>query len=74
MHIVLAHCKLYMYNTGTDKNNVAELADLLENYPLPFEKTTLWSNSEVIWKPNGAPATLNDEDLALSMVSAGYYW
>ncbi|XP_067928510.1 protein DD3-3-like [Watersipora subatra] len=60
---------------GTDRSNVAEMADLLENFPVPYENSTLWKNSEVIWMSEALSGgnSLSAEDLAVSMSSAGYF-
>lgn len=64
-----------MVRTGTDKSNVAELADLSENFPVPYENSTLWANTEIIWSPHllNGNAKPSQEDLAVNMASAGYY-
>lgn len=63
---------MYMYFTGTDRSNVAELADLSENYPVPYSNSTLWGNVEIVSQPFSG-AKLSSEDLAVNMVSAGYF-
>ena len=62
-------------STGTDRSNVAELANRDENFPVPFDQTTLWANTEIVWSPyqlaNGQNPSA--QDLAINMASSGYY-
>lgn len=58
--------------TGTDRNNIVQTRDAIENYPLPFEEATLFTNAKIVWTPEdyeGASA----EDLAINMATSGYY-
>lgn len=57
---------------GTDRNNIVQTRDAIENYPLPFEEATLFTNAKIVWTPEdyeGASA----EDLAINMATSGYY-
>lgn len=71
--------------TGTDRNNLVEINDLNENYPIPFEMTTIWKDIDLVGYLN---TNLTDDrtnyifkinpndfskDLALYMSSSGYY-
>ncbi|XP_071960524.1 protein DD3-3-like [Antedon mediterranea] len=63
---------------GTDRNNIVQIADALDNYPLPFDMTSMWQNANVIWMhtQDSSETQLPDiaaVDLAVSMASAGYY-
>ncbi|XP_041348276.1 protein DD3-3-like [Gigantopelta aegis] len=57
---------------GTDRNNLVQILDRNENFPIPFEKTTMWTNAEVKWIYH-MEQTVSPKDLALSMASSGYY-
>ncbi|KAK3607200.1 hypothetical protein CHS0354_008884 [Potamilus streckersoni] len=57
---------------GTDRSNLVQLRKLNDNFPLPFESTTMWNNADVMWIPYYAPGITADK-LALNMASAGYY-
>lgn len=45
----------------------------MENFPMPFENSTMWKNVELIWSGVGQPAASSSEDIALTMASSGYY-
>ncbi|XP_045164197.2 protein DD3-3-like isoform X2 [Mercenaria mercenaria] len=57
---------------GSDRNNMAEIGDLNDNFPLPYEQTTMWKNADVIWMYHGK-TDISSKDLALNIASAGYY-
>lgn len=57
---------------GTDRNNMAQIADLNDNIPLPFEKTTMWTNAEIMWMHHGK-TDISAKNLALDISTAGYY-
>ena len=57
---------------GTDRSNVVEIKDLNNNYPLPYESTTMWEEAEVKWIYHGN-TNLQPKDYAIHMASAGYY-
>lgn len=45
-----------------------------ENYPYPYEQTTLWKNVYVRWTPMGkSNNNIRMDDLALYFASSGYY-
>lgn len=58
--------------SGTDRINMAQIGDLNDNLPLPFEKTTMWNNADIIWTHHGK-TNISPKDLALGLSSAGYY-
>ncbi|XP_060579853.1 protein DD3-3-like [Ruditapes philippinarum] len=37
------------YFLGSDRNNMAQIGDLNDNFPLPYEQTTMWKNADVVW-------------------------
>ena len=51
---------------------MAQIADLNDNIPLPFEQTTMWTNADVMWIHHGKTDT-SKKDLALDVSSVGYY-
>ncbi|KAH9496348.1 Protein DD3-3 [Bulinus truncatus] len=57
---------------GTDRSNFVEMSDRSQNFPTPFELSSLWPNVKVAWiyfnKINISP-----KDLAINMASSGYY-
>merc|ERR1719233_1195990 len=57
---------------GTDRSNIVQMKDRLDNYPLPFEESTMWTDAEVKWNYLDAQ-TLAPMDLAVNMASSGYY-
>ncbi|KAI0209873.1 Protein DD3-3 [Lamellibrachia satsuma] len=57
---------------GTDRNNLVQISGLNENFPMPFENTTMWSNMEVVWIYHGV-TQLKSRDTALNMASCGYF-
>lgn len=57
---------------GTDRINIAQIRDLNDNLPLPFEQTTMWENADVIWMHHGK-TDISPKDVALDLSSAGYY-
>lgn len=43
---------------------------------MPYEQTTLWKNSDVIWAPDDSKVKNQfpqGEDVAVDMASSGYY-
>lgn len=48
------------------------MADLNDNFPLPFEKSTMWNNANIRWIYHGK-TDVSPENLAVSMASGGYY-
>lgn len=43
-----------------------------ENYPVPFEQSTMWNNAEIKWIYHGKTG-VQPKDLAVDLASAGYY-
>ena len=73
----LTVCSFYLFtfhfsSLGTDRNNLVQISDLGENYPLPIESTTMWQNAEVFFIHHGN-LPVKSEDLAISMATSGYY-
>ncbi|KAK6176567.1 hypothetical protein SNE40_014828 [Patella caerulea] len=58
--------------SGSDRHNIAQMADRNENYPVPFEKSTMWDNAEVKWIYHGL-TSISKKSLAINMASSGYY-
>ncbi|XP_033116542.1 protein DD3-3-like [Anneissia japonica] len=64
---------------GTDRNNIVQIPSALDNYPLPFDRTTMWQNANIVWIHSQAdsetqpPPDFSAVDLAVSMASSGYY-
>lgn len=57
---------------GTDRSNLLQMKKLDLSYPLPFENTNIWNNSEIVWIHHGVK-TVSSADLAIDMASSGYY-
>lgn len=58
--------------SGSDRNNIVEISNSLDNYPLPFEKSKMFQGATAVW----SSLKLKDpkpEDIAVSLASAGYY-
>jgi len=59
-----------LYPTGTDRNNMVETENSLDNYPLPWEMSKLFQGATAVWTSlelkNPKP-----EDIAVSLASAG---
>jgi hypothetical protein len=59
---------------GTDRHNMVQIGHPLENYPLPFENTTMWDGATVLYCGHQTPPIKpNKKQLAVLMASAGYY-
>lgn len=56
---------------GTDRNNIVEVLDPVDNYPVPFENSTMFSGAKLIWSSSRETKTL--QDVAVSLASVGYY-
>lgn len=56
---------------GTDRNNIVEVLDPIDNYPVPFENSTMFSGAKLVWSSSDQTKTLND--VAVSLASVGYY-
>ncbi|XP_078594985.1 protein DD3-3-like isoform X2 [Branchiostoma floridae x Branchiostoma japonicum] len=57
--------------TGTDRNNIVQMHSLLDNFPAPFENSTMWNSARVWWP--AAPKYSLAKDLAVAFASSGYY-
>jgi len=57
---------------GTDRNNIVQISGLNENYPLPFEQSTMWTGAEIKWIYHGK-TSVSASDLAVNLASSGYY-
>jgi hypothetical protein len=62
---------LFLVSPGTDRNNIVEVLDPIDNYPVPFENSTMFSGAKLVWHSSKNTKTLND--VAVSLASAGYY-
>lgn len=57
---------------GTDRHNLVQILDRNDNFPMPFEQSTMWNNMEVMWiYYNGT--NWSPKDVALNMASSGHY-
>lgn len=57
---------------GSDRSNIVQIRDLNDNFPLPYEQTSMWSAADVKWIFSEANS-VSAKDLAVAMSSAGYY-
>lgn len=57
---------------GTDRSNIVQIADLNDNFPMPFERSNMWNNANIRWIYHGK-TDVSAENLAVTMASAGYY-
>lgn len=48
------------------------IADLNDNFPMPFERSTMWNNANIRWLYDGK-TDVSAENLSVTMASAGYY-
>ena len=58
--------------TGTDRNNIVQIRDLNENYPVPYENSTMWQDAEVVWIQQNFKNP-NDREIAIILASSGYF-
>ena len=59
--------------SGTDRSNFLQLAQLDQNYPIPFEHASLWRNVEWLWS-SVSDVDMNDmRNLAVYYAYSGYY-
>ncbi len=73
--------------TGTDRSNLVQIIDLNENFPLPYEQTTLWKDAELLgYMDNNAVLAMNtskylvyyskssdvNKDLSLYLATSGH--
>ena len=64
------NCLCYLYFTGTDRNNMVETENSLDNYPLPWEMSKLFQGATAVWSSLELK-TPKPEDIAVSLASAG---
>ncbi|XP_052782188.1 protein DD3-3-like [Mya arenaria] len=57
---------------GTDRLNMVQIGDLKDNFPLPYEQTTMWKNADIVWIHH-KKTDISSKDLALEMSASGYY-
>ena len=80
---VLYQFQIFLFNAhsffstliGTDRHNMVETDGTTENYPKPWEQTTMWDVT-LMWKDDMQwPTTgeLSPEDIAVAFASSGYY-
>ena len=70
MHLYYLNC------LGTDRHNIVQIPEPNSNYPLPYEKTDMWSDIEVLYKwfsGSGVDGSSNSTEVALAFATAGYY-
>ena len=63
---------------GTDRHSMVEIPDANSNYPLPWERTSMWRDVELVWRNDekwtvNANQELSDVDVAVAFASGGYY-
>ena len=59
-----------MLITGSDRNNMVEAANPIDNYPLPWEMSKLFRGAEVVWTSLEYKDP-KPEDIAVSLATAG---
>uniref|UniRef100_K1PSU0 Uncharacterized protein n=1 Tax=Magallana gigas TaxID=29159 RepID=K1PSU0_MAGGI len=64
--------KVKVKEVGTDRSNIVQIADLNDNFPMPFERSNMWNNANIRWIYHGK-TDVSAENLAVTMASAGYY-
>lgn len=55
---------------GTDRNNMVETRDPLDNYPLPWEMSKLFRGAKIRWTSLEFKSP-KPEDIAVSLATAG---
>jgi len=64
---------------GTDRNNLVEIPELEDNFPIAFEAGEMFEGAEVVWKPecgNDANSCNTDDkpiDIAVNLASSGFF-
>lgn len=61
---------------GTDRHNIVQIPEPNSNYPLPYERTNMWDDIEVLYKwfnGSGVDGASNSTEVALAFATAGYY-
>ena len=56
--------------TGTDRNNMVEIRDPLDNYPVPWEMSKLFQGAKAVWTSLELKGP-KPEDIAVSLATAG---
>ena len=69
-NLLLTVIRLFSF-PGTDRNNIVEVLDPIDNYPVPFENSTMFTGAKLRW--SSSPQTKILVDVAVSFASAGYY-
>lgn len=64
------YCLCHLYFTGTDRNNMVETDNSLDNYPLPWEVSKLFQGATAVWSSLDLK-TPKPEDIAVSLASVG---
>ena len=59
-----------MFFSGTDRNNMVETRNPLDNYPLPWEMSKLFRGAKIRWTSLEFKAP-KAEDIAVSLATAG---
>lgn len=62
----------FIFHVGTDRSNIVEINKLDENFPVPFENSTMFKQAKVMWVYHGKTG-LRPEDYAVNLASSGYY-
>ena len=63
--------------SGTDRNNLVEIPELEDNFPIAYEAGEMFEGAEVVWKPecgNDANSCNTDDkpiDIAVNLASSG---
>ncbi|KAK3102065.1 hypothetical protein FSP39_008504 [Pinctada imbricata] len=57
---------------GSDRNNMVQIRTKNDNFPVPFEQSNMWNNSQIVWIYHGKN-NINSRNLAVSMATSGYY-
>ena len=69
---------LFFIILGTDRQSMVEIPDANSNYPLPWERTNMWRDVELVWRNDekwtvSANQELSSVDIAVAFASGGYY-
>lgn len=62
----------FIFYSGTDWSNIVQKADMNDNFPMPFERSTMWNNANIRWLYHGK-TDVSAENLSVTMASAWYY-
>ena len=60
----------FWFFQGSDRNNIVEAIDPIDNYPLPWEMCKLFKNAIAVWSSLDFKAP-KPEDIAVSLATAG---